>query len=384
MTAPDFDVAVIGAGPAGSTAALAMLNSGLRVALIDMATFPRDKTCGDAVAAYVPKVLATISDEFRAEFEAFSKRQVVHICRVFAPNGQPLDFKFSESGNIIKRTELDNFLCGLAQRQKHVTPFFDCRVNSIAFKPNQKIWELQTASGVLHAKLIIGCDGANSVVTRQLSDGRLLQEHHSAAVRAYFTDVEGVNPESFELHFINELPLGYFWIFPESDGSFNVGLGALSKFISDKQLNLRELLQHVVTKHDSISKRFTKANRISDVKGFGLPLGSRKIPISGNAWMLCGDAAHLIDPLTGEGIGQAMASGRFAGWMAVDCFKKNNFSAEFMKSYDRQVYKKFWAPHRKSYLMQRYLVPRFTLFNKVFELAHRSPVFRRWLQRAVL
>jgi|JI10StandDraft_1071094.scaffolds.fasta_scaffold14155_7 geranylgeranyl reductase family protein len=384
MTAPDFDVAVIGAGPAGSTAALAMLNSGLRVALIDMATFPRDKTCGDAVAAYVPKVLATISPEFKAEFEALSQKQPVHTCRVFAPNGRPIDFRFSENGNIVKRIDLDNFLCELATRQKHVAPFFGSRVNSLAFKSDQNLWELQTTLGAIKAKLIIGCDGANSVVTKQVSDGRLHQQHHSAAVRAYFTGVEGVNPESFELHFIPELPLGYFWIFPESDGSFNVGLGALSKFISDKHLNLRDLLQHVVSKHKSISKRFANALQISDVKGFGLPLGSRKIPISGKGWMLCGDAAHLIDPLTGEGIGQAMASGRFAGWMAVDCFKKNNFSAEFMKSYDRQVYKKFWASHRKSYLMQKYLVPRFTLFNKVFELAHRLPSFHRWLQRAVL
>lgn len=384
MTAPDFDVAVIGAGPAGSTAALAMLDSGLRVALIDGASFPRDKTCGDAVAAYVPKVLATISPEFRAEFEALPQKQSVHTCRVFAPNGRPIDFQFSESGNIVKRTDLDNFLCELAARQKHVTTLLGCRVNSLGFKSDQNLWDIQTSSGAIKAKLIIGCDGANSIVTKQVSDGRLLQEHHSAAVRAYFTGVEGVNPKSFELHFISELPLGYFWIFPESDGSFNVGLGALSKFISDKHLNLRDLLQHIVSKHDYISKRFVHAIQISDVKGFGLPLGSRKIPISGAAWMLCGDAAHLIDPLTGEGIGQAMASGRFAGWMAVDCFKNNNFSAEFMKSYDRQVYKKFWASHRKSYWMQKYLVPRFTLFNKVFELAHRSPSFHRWLQRAVL
>lgn len=384
MTRSDFDVAIVGAGPAGSTAALAMVNSGLRVALLDQSTFPRDKTCGDAVAAYVPKVLATISESFRQEFENNLQRQSVNICRVFAPSGRSLDFKFHESGNIIKRLELDNFLCNLAIRQSHVTPLFSTRVNSVLYQPEQVRWELSTSMGLITSRLIIGCDGANSVVTKQVSDGRLIPAHHSAAVRAYFTDVTGVNSESFELHFISELPLGYFWIFPERDGSFNVGLGALTDFISKERINLRDLLGQVITHHKTISPRFHAARQISEVKGFGLPLGSRKVPISGNGWMLCGDAAHLIDPLTGEGIGQAMASGRFAGWKAVSCFRENNFTAAFMKSYDQQVYDKFWASNRKSYFLQKYVVPRFGFFNQVFEIAHRFPVVRSWIQRAII
>lgn len=384
MTRSDFDVAIVGAGPAGSTAALAMVNSGLRVALLDQSTFPRDKTCGDAVAAYAPKVLATISESFRQEFENNLQRQSVNICRVFAPSGRSLDFKFHESGNIIKRLELDNFLCNLAIRQSHVTPLFSTRVNSVLYQPEQVRWELSTSMGLITSRLIIGCDGANSVVTKQVSDGRLIPAHHSAAVRAYFTDVTGVNSESFELHFISELPLGYFWIFPERDGSFNVGLGALTDFISKERINLRDLLGQVITHHKTISPRFHAARQISEVEGFGLPLGSRKVPISGNGWMLCGDAAHLIDPLTGEGIGQAMASGRFAGWKAVACFRENNFTAAFMKSYDQQVYDKFWVSSRKSYFLQKYVVPRFGFFNQVFEIAHRFPVVRSWIQRAII
>ena len=58
--------------------------------------------------------------------------------------------------------------------------------------------------------------------------------------------------------------------------------------------------------------------------------------------MFCGDAGHLIEPLTGEGIGQAMVSGRYAGWQAMKCFEQDDFSAKFMKSYDTTVYKKLW------------------------------------------
>lgn len=161
MAALDFDVAVIGAGPAGSTAALAMVKSGLRVAIIDQAGFPRDKICGDAVAAYASKVLATISPAFRTEFERFAQRRPVHTCRVFAPNGHWLDFRFSEKGNIIKRIDLDNFLFQLATRHEHVTPITGTRVNSVRYHQHDNRWELRTPAGGLSARLLIGCDGAN-------------------------------------------------------------------------------------------------------------------------------------------------------------------------------------------------------------------------------
>jgi geranylgeranyl reductase family protein len=377
-----LDVAIVGAGPAGSTAALALTGSGLRVGLIDQATFPRDKTCGDAVAAYVPKVLATISPAFQQAFEQLPYRQPVSTCRVVAPNGIPLDFRFSETGNIIRRVDLDNFLFSQAIAQPHVNAFCGRRVTDVT--RTSQGWEIETSQELFLAKLVIGCDGAQSVVTRKLSDGRLLPMHYSAAVRGYYTGVTGTDPNVFELHFIDGFRLGYFWIFPEYDGTCNVGVGGLSDYIARNSLNLRELLQKLISTHPSISPRFTSAQLISSVKGFGLPLGSRTIPISGEGWMLCGDAAHLIDPLTGEGIGQAMVSGRYAGWKAAECFAQQNFSSSFMKGYDRQVYAKFSTPNRKSYLLQRYLVPQFWLFNRVAKWAHRFPAFHRWIQRAVL
>lgn len=377
-----LDVAIVGAGPAGCTAALALTDSGLRVGLIDQARFPRDKTCGDAVAAYVPKVLATISPALRDAFQQIEERQPVNICRVVAPNGTALDFRFSDTGNIIKRIHLDNFLFNQAIAQPHVTAYCERRVTNV--KQVSEGWEIETPQELFFARLIIGCDGAQSVVSRKLSDGRLLPEHYSAAVRGYYAGVTGTAPDVFELHFIDGFELGYFWIFPEVDGTCNVGVGGLSEYIAKKSINLRGLLQELISTHPTISPRFSRAHLLSEIKGFGLPLGSRKIPISGPAWMLCGDAAHLIDPLTGEGIGQAMVSGRYAGWKAAACFSENDFSADFMKAYDQQVYAKFWSSHRKSYWLQRYLVPRFYLFNRVANWAHRFPVIYRWIQRVIL
>jgi len=85
----EFDVIISGAGPAGCTAALALGSSGLRVALIEKERFPREKICGDAIPAYVPKVLNTINPEYGKAFEELSEKEKISVCRIIAPIKNP-------------------------------------------------------------------------------------------------------------------------------------------------------------------------------------------------------------------------------------------------------------------------------------------------------
>ena len=98
-----FDVVICGAGPAGSTCALALGASGLKVALIDQSHFPREKICGDAVAAYVPKVLSSIHPKYAEALEQFSDKVIVNSYRIVAPNEKHVDFTFPElcSNNLL-------------------------------------------------------------------------------------------------------------------------------------------------------------------------------------------------------------------------------------------------------------------------------------------
>src|SRR5689334_1089646 len=91
-----FDVIICGAGPAGTTCALALADSGLRVAVLEKSSFPRDKTCGDAVAAYVPKVLATIDSALVRSLEDFTEKVNVNTCRLVAPNQKAFDLRSEE------------------------------------------------------------------------------------------------------------------------------------------------------------------------------------------------------------------------------------------------------------------------------------------------
>lgn len=370
---PVFDVIIVGAGPAGSTAALAMGKSGLKIALLDKASFPRDKICGDAVAAYVPKVLNTIDPVYAKRFKEFTQKERVDTIRIITPGEKQLDINFGEDGFIIKRIVLDNFLFEMASELSVVTVFQNTSVEDIIITDEKAI--VKTTDGSLEAKLVIGCDGANGIARKKLCKEENNLSHHAAAVRAYFKNVKSIPPATFELHFLKGITPGYFWVFPLPGNEANVGLGLLSQTVSTEKINLRKEMQQVIDSVPYLKERFSTAEMISDIKGYGLPLGSRKVTVSGNRFMLCGDAASLIDPLTGEGIGQAMVSGRYAGWQAVKCFQQSDFSAAFMKQYDKTVYDKLWKTHRRSYLIREYIVRHPRLFNACVRLL----VANKWL-----
>ncbi|MBC7875065.1 MAG: FAD-dependent oxidoreductase, partial [Ferruginibacter sp.] len=105
-----FDVIICGGGPAGSTCALALANSGLRVAVIEKGNFPRSKVCGDAIAPYVTKVLHAIHPKFKDALNDFTEKKEMNTGRVVAPNEKYIDITTGETGFIITRMEWDNFL----------------------------------------------------------------------------------------------------------------------------------------------------------------------------------------------------------------------------------------------------------------------------------
>ena len=374
-----FDVLILGAGPAGSTGALALADSGLRVALLDKNSFPRDKTCGDAIAAYVPKVLATINTELSRSLADFTEKVNVNTCRLVAPNQKAFDIRFNETGFISPRIDFDNFLFEKAASHRNVSAFLNHLVSDVIITSNGV--NVIAGDTRFTGSIVIGCDGAHSIINRKVTGTRPDPDHHCAAVRAYYHNVTDIPVGTFEIHLIKDVLPGYFWIFPVKGNRANVGLGLLSSVVSKQKLNLRSIFQEVVSEIPYIRDRFVHAERVSAIQGYDLPLGSRKVPISGNRFMLCGDAASLIDPLSGEGIGQAIVSGRYAGWHAKKCFEINNFSAAFMKQYDAQVYNKFWSRHRKNHLIQR-LMNNEWLLNGVFNAALRSSAMRKVIAKS--
>lgn len=357
------DVCIVGAGPGGAATALKLSYQGIPCVLIDKATFPRDKICGDAISGKVTTLLNRLDPSILERFNAQPIQVDVWGIRFVAPNEKILDIPFHPNyvrkrkeapGYVSKRLDFDHFLIKEIEGRSNIQFFSGIAVEH--YEKTDKGYHLFNKDGdfQVETRLLIVANGAHSAFSRHQAGLKTDHEHYAGAVRAYFKNVKNLAKDNFiELHFIKSITPGYFWVFPLPNGQANVGLGMRSDFIKRKRINLRKTFFEIIENHPQIKERFEDAELFGKIEGYGLPLGSKKRVISGDHFMLVGDAGHLIDPLTGEGIGNAFYSGFIAAEQAEQCLTENNFSADFLQAYDVRVARVLGSEMRLSYQIQR-------------------------------
>ncbi|QNE40409.1 geranylgeranyl reductase family protein [Hymenobacter sp. NBH84] len=382
METPDYDVAILGAGPAGAACALALHGHGLRVVMVDKATFPRDKVCGDAIPGLALKALRQLNPAWHAELLAnLTPRADTRDSRVVAPNGRELRIRWQLPTFNSPRLHFDDHLLQLVRRHTPTTIRECYAVRDIQTTPTGvQFLPADEEQKPLTARLLIACDGANSVAARRLTQRTIDKAYHCAAVRAYYSGIAGVDGTTTEFFFLHEYMAGYCWIFPVGNGVYNVGFGMLSEAVARQRVDLKKMLPQLLVTHPELARRFAGAQQLSDVEGFGLPLGGRPRPLAGERFLLCGDAASLIDPLQGHGIDTAMQSGILAARQAVRSCQHNDFSPTFLADYEHQVARQITSKLARSYRLMRLVAPRPWLMNVGFAVA-RQPLLKRWLLR---
>ncbi len=372
-----YDVIVVGAGPGGAAAAAFMARDGLKVLLLDKDTFPRDKICGDAIGGKCAGPLERLG-----LFPAMQAVEQVGSWGVTfsGPYGDKVSIPFTKN---TERIIPPGFICA--------REVFDQLVFEKAVEAGADVWTEAAAEGLLlegkkvvgvrvkregevqdiHAPLVVGADGAYSVVVRDLGITQLDEQHYCAGLRAYYHGITGFRTDNYiELHYVDDIIPGYFWMFPMANGGANVGLGMLSAAVKKNNVKLKALLDQCVA-HPRFRHRFAGAERRGPVKGWGLPLGSKPRPMAGDGWMLVGDAASLVDPFTGEGIGNAMVSGEQAARWAAKAHAAGDFSAAFLHTYETEVLGLIKDELRLSYMLQK-LGNWKWLLNTVIRKASRS------------
>ena len=362
----ETDICILGAGPGGATAALHLANAGQPCLLLDRATFPRDKVCGDALSGKVVAELRRLDAALPAGLEAAPLQIPSWGIDFYAPNGRKLTVPFKPNynpatdhaaGHLSKRIDFDNFLLEQVRRRPEIELREGVDISQHAQQPDGR-WLLKDAAGtpVALTRLLLVANGAQSAFARQIGGHALEPAHHCAGLRAYYRGVRNMHPDNFiELHFIKDFLPGYLWVFPLPNGEANVGVGMLTAAVSKKNVNLRERLTEMLATHPALKDRFAGAERLGPMRGFGLPLGSKRRPLSGLNFLLLGDAASLIDPFSGEGISHAMVSGRHAADWAGRALAAQDFTPRFLSGYDKAVYNRLGQELRLSHIMQRLL-----------------------------
>jgi geranylgeranyl reductase family protein len=294
------DVVVVGAGPGGSTAAYRLAREGARVLLLDRARFPRDKPCGGGLTGRALKVLPI--DVSPVVEDAVD---VVHLRLRYRKETLQ---RFEEPiAHMTQRRRLDAFLAETAAAAG--ADFRDgVRVRDISLEgPGGRPVVALEGGDRVAAELVIGADGANGVSAKSLGLG---------SDRTFGVALEGnapMTPEREARHRgmatleIDTVPGGYGWIFPKAD-HINVGVGGWAS----EGPRMRRFLDALCAMHD------VDPAELTDVRGHRLPLRRTWSGVARGRAAVVGDAAGLVDPLSGDGMFEAFLSSELATAAALD------------------------------------------------------------------
>ena len=326
------DVIIAGAGPAGSAAAAILGEKGHSVLLIDKANFPRDKTCGDGVTYKALPALKRLGLE-----------TLVKSSSPFFTNGYTLVFRDNTKlifekpvsndalAYIISRHEFDNLILEKALSYPSVSFMPQTKVSGLCLN-GTKATGIKTDDGsIFEAEIVIDATGVNSILGRANKDPKSC----ALAVRGYYKNVAGLN-NTIEVYFSDDVLPGYFWIFPTSPTTANIGGGTFQNIVEDRKINIKSLLYDFVKHHPVASEKLKNAELVGNLEGGKIPLayGDFKWSRVNQNVLLIGDAGGFVNPITAEGISYALQTGIYAADVASQYLQDNDENLSTLKTFD--------------------------------------------------
>lgn len=386
----EYDVIVVGAGPGGCASAYYHAKDYKKVLLLDSKSFPRDKICGDGVTG---KSLAILESMGVLEEVVKSRSYTCKEVLLTSPDKTAITIPLINDNErhmafCLERHIFDNLIFEktVEMVESHGGKVLQGFTVTEALFSNTSKGDTNRMIGVrgkksgnyenYHAPKIIGAGGYNcpiarAVIVNQYDEQYQDRNHTSAAYRQYWEGVEG-NSGQFEIHFLDEIQPGYFWLFPVGPNRINVGIGMLMSEMDSRTVKLKEMQEDIINNHPLFKDRFANATLVENTsKGWILPLGSprkkqslqpRRAHMLG--CFLVGDAACLIDPFTGEGIGNALTSGMYSA----------DYSAETLEGgvkYQKALWDEIGQELTNSHRLQKMLNHK-RIVNWVFKKASKK------------
>ncbi len=350
MTATiDADVMVVGAGPAGAAAAIDLAAAGRRVVLVAQATFPRAKICGDGVTTGALRLL----EDLGVDPHGIASWTPVHDVHVSSPSRHVATFPLPRDRGtfavVCRRVDLD---AAIVERARAVGAELVEGAEVTSAEQRSDRVSLTTADGrTIEAPYVIAADGMWSPLRKLLgtaSPGYLGEWH---AFRQYFGNV-GPKARDLWVWFEPDLLPGYFWSFPLPDGGANVGFGIMrGGKVATKEM--KALWPDLLARPHITAVLGPDATAEDRHQAWPIPARIDDVVLSDGRVLWVGDAAAASDPMTGEGIGQALLTGRLAA-RAILAHGPHR-PAQVRGAYERAVHQGLVADHKMSVLLGRAL-----------------------------
>ena len=379
-------VIVVGAGPGGSAAALALRRRGIPVLLLERARFPRDKVCGDVL---LPGALSALQ-ELELDLESLQCLAVPCTgCRYVTPSGRTASGLFQEPNGapapwwMVRRMVFDEWLARQAEAAGADLREGWCVEELLLDSDGHTTGVVARQPGGAREHLtgfVIGADGASSVVARRAGLPKPSARHVCVAARAYVELAPSDSP-FLEVFTTRQTLPGCAWVAPVGDGIANVGLGLLRSDAERWHSTPRRLFEEMRSRIPALTERLGGAE-IREWQGWHLPGGASGRALSGPGYLLVGDAGALIDPFTGHGIHHALVSGRLAGETAARVVTMGEFTAEHAWEYEHRCRQAFSTETRAGQRLQ-VLHARPELVEAALSLCSVHPGFR-WLLFALV
>ena len=383
-TVASTQILIVGGGPAGAAAAYWLAREGHSVTIVEKRTFPRNKSCGDALT---PRAVRQLHDMGLADTFATSHRfEGVRVTGL----GRDLTLQWPEHpdygrhGYVVRRAELDAIVAAnavsagatLLQGHEAVRPLVSRGFvrGAVVQGPTGPPFEVM-------AKYVVVADGANSRFGRNLGTTRSQEWPFGAAIRTYWETPRHTEPwieSALDLRDRNDRVVpGYGWVFPAGDGTANIGVGLLSTFRDFKTVNTAHLLQAYA---ERIAERWEidPGEPLRKAVSGRIPMGGSVAPTAGPTYLVVGDAAGVVSPFNGDGIDYAYETGRLAADVLHEALATNDASA--LQHYSKQLDERYGQYFKVARLFAR-VVGRPLVIRELTRIGMHNRTLMEWVLR---